>query len=91
MKQLIQCVFFSLLMFFGVAVAADAEQLERAVDGSHRDPENVARDVYRHPKETLSFFNVRPTMRVLEILPGGGWYTEILAPFLRDAGALNRC
>ena len=48
----------------------------------------MARDVYRHPKETLSLFGIRPDMHVLEILPGGGWYTEILAPYLKDDGLL---
>ncbi len=45
-----------------------------------------ARDVYRHPQETLAFFGVQPTMTVVEIWPGAGWYTEILAPYLRDRG-----
>jgi predicted methyltransferase len=48
----------------------------------------VARDKYRHPVETLEFFGIRPDMRVVEVLPGGGWYTEILAPFLKDHGTL---
>lgn len=55
--------------------------------GSWRDPKNVARDQYRHPRETLEFFGVKPTDTVIEITPGGGWYMEILAPYLRDSGA----
>jgi len=47
-----------------------------------------ARNVYRHPKETLEFFGVAPTQSVLEIAPGGGWYTDILAPYLRGRGTL---
>jgi predicted methyltransferase len=46
----------------------------------------VARDVWRHPRETLGFFGITPTQTVIEITPGGGWYTEILAPYLRDGG-----
>lgn len=51
-----------------------------------RDPENLKRDVYRNPIETLTFFDVQPDMTVVEIWPGGGWYTEILAPYLKDQG-----
>lgn len=60
--------------------------LELAVEGSWRTPENVARDAFRNPQPTLGFFGVDPGQVVLEITPGGGWYTEILAPLLRDNG-----
>jgi predicted methyltransferase len=63
-----------------------ASALDAVLTGSWRDPANVARDGYRHPKETLSFFGLSPTQTVIEITPGGGWYSEILAPYLRDAG-----
>lgn len=63
-------------------------EIEKAMAGSHRSDANRARDVYRHPKETLAFFGVRPDSTVVEIWPGGGWYTEILAPLLRDRGRL---
>ncbi|RUO72004.1 methyltransferase [Pseudidiomarina sediminum] len=53
-----------------------------------RDPENLKRDVYRNPIETLTFFDVQPDMTVVEIWPGGGWYTEILAPYLKEQGQL---
>lgn len=65
-----------------------AEAISAALAGSHRSPANHARDVYRHPKETLLFFGLRPDMTVVEIWPGGGWYTEVLAPVLRDHGKL---
>ena len=53
----------------------------------HRSPANVARDPYRHPFGTLSFFGVREDSVVVEILPGSaGYYMEILAPFLKDEG-----
>jgi predicted methyltransferase len=49
-------------------------------------PEERARDAYRHPKETLLFFGIRPEMKVLEVWPEPGWYTEIIAPLLREKG-----
>ena len=77
-------------LLFTVVVSGCAENgpdpLDAVISGSHRDAKHVARDVYRHPKETLSFFGITPDMEVLEILPGGGWYTEILAPYLKDDG-----
>ena len=51
-----------------------------------RTPANVARDRYRNPAATLNFFEVDPTDTVVEIWPGGGWYTEILAPYLTAGG-----
>jgi predicted methyltransferase len=68
--------------------AAASATLDAAIAGQHRSAENRARDRYRNPKETLSFFGFRPDMTVVEIWPGGGWYTEILAPALRDEGKL---
>lgn len=67
---------------------ADASPtLEAVIAAPHRTPEFVARDVWRHPLETLRFFGVKPTDTVVEIWPGGGgWYTEILAPYLRERG-----
>lgn len=69
------------------AVAADtAAALDAAIASPARTPDNVARDVWRHPKQTLAFFGVRPDHTVVEITPGGGWYAEILAPYLRAQG-----
>ena len=65
---------------------ATQDALKAAIAGEWRDPKNVARDRYRHPQETLSFFGVAPAQTVIEITPGGGWYAEILAPYLRDNG-----
>jgi len=66
-----------------------AISIEKAINGSHRSAKNKARDIYRHPKETLLFFGLEPDMTVLEILPGKGWYTEILAPVLSQQGQLT--
>jgi predicted methyltransferase len=60
--------------------------LAAVVASPHRSAANRARDVYRHPVETLSFFGLRPDMTVVELWPFGGWYAEILAPYLRDGG-----
>ncbi len=70
-----------------VAIGATPERMLReAVNSDQRSPEFRERDRYRHPLETLDFFGVKPDMTVVEIWPGGGWYSEILAPYLRDKG-----
>ena len=82
-------VFLILLaVAFQQVQAADAtlDAIDQVLAGEHRSPGNRARDVYRHPKETLQFFGVRPDMHVVEVWPGGGWYTEVLAPLLRERG-----
>lgn len=60
--------------------------LEGSIASGFRNPENAKRDMYRHPLETLKFFEVTPEMTVVEIWPSSGWYTEILAPYLGDKG-----
>jgi predicted methyltransferase len=74
---------------FGAARGTDpstAAAIAKASVGSHRSEKNIARNVYRHPVETLSFFGLRSNMVVVEALPGGLWYSEILAPVLLDEG-----
>jgi predicted methyltransferase len=77
---------------FGLAVSdvrsalAAETAIKAAVASPQRSSKNVARDVYRHPVETLTFFGVRADQTVVEIWPGAGWYAEILAPLLRDHG-----
>lgn len=70
--------------------AAKADQadaaLSAAIAGNWRDAKNTARDVYRHPRETLTFFGVKSNQTVVEITPGAGWYSEILAPYLQANG-----
>jgi predicted methyltransferase len=60
--------------------------LDSILTGSQRSTDNRARDRYRHPKETLLFFGIRPEMKVLEVWPEPGWYTEIIAPLVRERG-----
>lgn len=62
--------------------------LKEAINGSWRSAAHKARDQFRHPVETLEFFGIRPDMTVIELEPGAGWYTEILAPFLYQHGHL---
>jgi predicted methyltransferase len=60
--------------------------LEEIVVGDHRSAESIARNAQRHPVETLEFFGLEADMRVVEIWPGGAWYTEVLAPYLNESG-----
>ena len=63
-----------------------ASDFDAVLAGDQRSAENRARDVYRHPAETLAFFGLKPDMTVVELWPGGGWYTEILAPLAKSGG-----
>ena len=76
---------FLLSLFIPIAFSHD---LERAISSEERDPKNAARDSSRHPLETLSFFGIKSDMTIVELSPGGGWYTEILANFLHEPGKL---
>jgi predicted methyltransferase len=67
-------------------VFAKDAALAKAIAGEHRSPNFVARDQFRKPQEVLEFIGVKPTMTVVEIAPGGGYWTEILAPYLHDKG-----
>jgi len=84
-------IFVIITLFISAVVMAEdtSAELESVIQGTHRDAANVARDIYRHPKETLMVFGMQSNMKVLEILPGRGWYTEILAPLLKDSGELT--
>ncbi len=86
---------FTLMLVVGGASAADGSnstdaateaKLKTYLAGPQRGAENKARDSYRHPLETLKFFGLNDTMTVMEIWPGGGWWTEFLAPVLAEKG-----
>jgi len=66
---------------------ADAALLSAVIAGGHRAA-GRQRDNARRPFETLRYFGVASDHTVLELAPGGGWYTDILAPYLRDRGQL---
>jgi len=74
------------LLLATLILAANGAPLDEALAGSQRTPANVARDVYRHPKQVLEFFGVKPDSVVVEVWPGTGWWTEILGPYMHDRG-----
>ncbi len=87
-------LFITVLFSLAFPALADDGELAKWLKGSHRTERNVVRDVHRHPIETLRFFGIRDNSTVVEILPGsGGYYMEILAPYLKAKGryiAANR-
>ena len=87
MKRLAIALFLSFHLYPALAVD-DTDSLAQIINGNHRSAENKLRDQYRHPEATLKFFDAKPDMTVVEIWPGDGWYTEILAPYLKDKGKL---
>jgi len=89
-STLISCIALVAVQFSAstLAVTSDNSKLALAIANDHRSATNKARDEYRHPLATLEFFGLQPTMTVIEMVPGGGWYTEILAPTLKGTGKL---
>lgn len=99
-KNIKKSLYTATLLTFGVmsatlpishAIAHDHSQekvskLAQAIAGDVRSAKNKARDMYRHPQQTLEFLGFKDNMTVVEITPGGGWYTEILAPALKGSG-----
>ena len=79
----IRPIAFALVAALALPVAANVGPL---LGASHRSEVNRARDKYRNPTETLKFFGIKPGQTVVEVSPSGGWYTEILAPYLKDKG-----
>ncbi len=81
--------FYLLMSGASLVMAADnsiQDKLTEAANGQHRSAKNIARNDYRHPEETLQFFGIKSDMTVIEITPGGLWYSEILAPALMNSG-----
>ena len=82
----------SLLLFAGFAQASDfaavETKLKAAMEADIRTESEVERDRNRSPVDTLEFFGLRDDMKVIELLPGGGWYTKLLAPVMADNGEL---
>jgi len=81
----------SLLMSFAVQAQESAlkDEISSALKGELRTEAERERDRNRRPAQTLEFFEIKPEMKVLELIPGGGWYTKILAPVLREDGELT--
>ncbi len=95
MKKLLFCVAMGGFALNGCATTpkeamtqakVESPALKSAIASESRAKSNRVRDTYRHPEETLAFFGIEPEMTVVEIWPGGGWYAEILAPYLKDKG-----
>ena len=80
--------FLTLVFLISVPSYISAHDLMAAVQSEDRSLKNIERDQYRNPTETLSFFEIKPNMTVVELSPGGGWYTEILANYLHEPGKL---
>jgi predicted methyltransferase len=85
---LIMLITFSMQANAETIDARTSQRLNQILASDHRSPENRQRDQYRHPAETLAFFGLTDRQTVVEILPGSGWYTEILAPLLKPYGKL---
>ena len=87
MRNLIAAV---LLVVASLALAANDidEKVESALAAEARPEMDTVRDRNRRPLDTLNFFGMKDNMRVLELIPGGGWYTRVLAPVLADNGEL---
>ena len=75
-----------LILAMAVGITPDVVASPNGHAPSARSSEAMARDVYRHPTETLKFFEVQPNMTVVEVWPGGGWYSDILGPLLKNQG-----
>ena len=88
MRYNLRLVFLVIFFFSTQSMAENVEQkLTAAASGKHRSQGNIDRNAFRHPVETLSWLGIKGDMTVVEISPGGGgWYTEALAPFLREKG-----
>jgi len=84
-KTMISASLMAMLLLSPTANAED--KLQNILSGDHRTPAYMARDQYRHPLKTLNFFGIKDDMTVVEVFPGGGWYTEILAPYLKENGS----
>lgn len=94
-KHMLRSACMGMMLAGSLSFAAEADfeatrnKLEMAMEGPTRTPAEIARDfVERKPVETLEFFRFRDDMRVMELIPGAGWYTKILAPTLRGSGKL---
>jgi len=81
-------IYFVLVSTFLTFQNLQASTIENAVINDERSAKNIVRDKYRHPIETLKFFQIKSNMTVIELSPGSGWYTEILSKYLYEEGKL---
>lgn len=83
-KNILSIVLIQIVVACGLV--AEPLPIDDVLQAEHRTEADKARDVYRNPKETLAFFGLRPDQNVLELWPGSGWYSDIIAPLLKDKG-----
>ena len=84
MVNLIKLLSFLISLSF-INEVCSKDSLKEAISNENRKIENIKRDKYRNPYKTLNFFGINKEMKVLEITPGRGWYTEILAKYMKDS------
>ena len=87
MRKTLSRLFFTLAIATSSAIVA-ADPIADAVGNENRTGQERLRDEFRHPIQTLRFLGIEPDMKIAEIWPGGGWYTNILAPLVADEGKL---
>lgn len=88
-KTALFCALTCLIPTTAIADADNIKVLQQWADSEQRSESNKSRNRYRHPAQTLDFFGISPTMNVTELWPVKGWYTEVLAPYLKDGGQLT--
>ncbi|WP_430009793.1 class I SAM-dependent methyltransferase [Methylophaga lonarensis] len=86
LKPVAFCASLLTAMFLSTAVSAEHHDPAYWAEAEHRSEANKHRNQYRNPAETLAFFGISSDMTVIEVWPGRGWYTEILAPWLHHGG-----
>ena len=84
MVNLLKLLSFLITLSF-INEVCSKDSLKEAISNENRKIENIKRDKYRNPYKTLNFFGINKEMKVLEITPGRGWYTEILAKYMKDS------
>ena len=82
--KLLNSLVFLFLFIFSFNSLSD-DSLKDAVNNELRGTENINRDKYRNPYETLSFFEISKEKKVLEVIPGAGWYTEIISKYMQSS------
>lgn len=87
MRSFTLAVAFAAAACFSADIATAADKaLQASIEGDWRSADDRSRDASRHPKESLEFWGLKPGMTILELQPGGGWWTEILAPYAKATG-----
>lgn len=74
------------IFFLTLTACGQSDSTSTYINQDTRTQSNISRDIFRHPNETLAFFGIQKDHKIVEIWPGAGWYTEILAPYLRNEG-----